>query len=265
MEQIDIYHEAPLCIFDKVKQVTEGDYALVHLLDKDEKYATKFVEAANTRGDRKIILDNSAYELGEAFDEDTFAHWINMLQPDIYVVPDKPGDAERTVDSFHRWNVRRSQLRGKKMGVLQGSSVREIIDCFKLLKFAGADIIGIPFLIGQGIPYSDSRMNGTALSLMYARVQLISILADSCEPHPIHLLGVALPQEGVYYRNNEWVKSVDTSNPVIHGMFGTRYETGGVDHKRSELLADFIHNQVAVKEEAKIWHNIDEFRKLWMR
>lgn len=265
MNQIDIYHEAPLQLFEKVQARTDGDYALVHLLDKDQQYAAKFIAAAATRGERKVILDNSAYELGHAYKEDRFVEWIEMLKPDIYVVPDSPGDAEKTIDTFYRWNVKRGTVPGRKMGVLQGKSVREIIECFNQLKFAGADIIGIPFLIGRGIQHPDPRLNGTPLSLMYMRAQLIEILSRETDMHPIHLLGVALPQEGIFYKDNPAIKSVDTSNPVLHGMFGTRYQPGGIAHKRSELLADLIHQEICPQDEKSVWYNVDEFRKMWLR
>lgn len=260
MKEIDIYHEAPLCIFDKVREVTDGDYALVHLLDGDEKYAAKFIETAATRGNRELILDNSAYELGESFDEDKFAEWIYILKPDIYVVPDVPGDAEATVSEFHIWKVKRKELPGKRMGVLQGKSTYEIVNCFNFLRSAGADIIGVPFLIGLGLGCTREPVD-----LMSCRVMLMKILEKEVQAHPIHMLGVALPQEGVFYRKHPWVVSVDTSNPVLHGMLGNRYEVGGMRDKPKELLADHIHDDLTEEQQRRIKGNIDRFRDLWLR
>jgi hypothetical protein len=102
--------------------------------------------------------------------------------------------------------------------------------------------------------------------LMAARVTLVEILKAECDEVPIHLLGVALPQEGVYHRDKDsWVVSVDTSNPVLHGMFGERYLPGGISEKRSELLADNIHRRLSVHERDAVFHNILEFRNMWRR
>jgi hypothetical protein len=266
MEQVKIYHEAPLSMFDAVRQFTDGDYALVHLLDSNERYAAEFMESK--RLGRHIILDNSAYELGESFDINRFAHWVEALQPDLYVVPDKPGDVDATIEAFHDWNSKFADLPGKKMGVVQGKTVDEVVMCFESLQDIGADVIGVPFLIGKRFVYLDSRLNGTPLSLMYMRVQLIEIIKQECPfRHPIHLLGVALPQEGAFYRKDDWVVSVDTSNPVLHGMFGTAYPAGGPAEKRSELLADLINADVYPNSErhSYVMNNILDFRKLWLR
>ena len=40
-----IFHEAPLSVFEDVQRMTDGDYALVHLLEKNPEYAQKFMEA----------------------------------------------------------------------------------------------------------------------------------------------------------------------------------------------------------------------------
>jgi hypothetical protein len=262
MEQIKIYHEAPLSIFDDVRKLTDGDYALVHLLDSDERYAAEFMESKSL--DRHIILDNSAYELGESFDPKVYARWVEVLDPDVYLVPDVPGHMQQTLTYFSDWMDKYS-FNGKVMGVVQGTTVEEVIFCFKELQALGADIIGIPFLIGKRLWLPDSRLNGTLLSLMYLRAQLIEIIEQECVQHPIHLLGVALPQEGVFYRNNDWVVSVDSSNPVMHGLFGSRYHFGGINEKRPELLADNIHAGVSTEQRLTILHNIFDFRTMWAR
>ena len=69
---IKIYHEAPKSIFDEIQKVTDGDYCLVHLLEKDKQYLNLFKEAVG-KG-REVILDNSIFELEEAFDADKFAY-----------------------------------------------------------------------------------------------------------------------------------------------------------------------------------------------
>jgi hypothetical protein len=263
MREIKIFHEAPLGLFDKVQGVTDGDYALVHLLEGDLHYAAKFQQIAK-EGDRDVILDNSAYELGAAFNAHIFANWVSNLEPDTYVVPDIIGNATHTLDAFSDW-VRKYDLPGKKMGVLQGKSMHEATNCFKALKALGADIIGIPFLIGRSWFKDVEAESPTPMDLLRRRVELVHQIWDYCDRCPIHLLGVALPQEGLFYREVNWIESVDTSNPVVHGMFGIPYTPAGLNEKRSELLADLIHTVVPPEQEAMIFGNIQGFKNLWRR
>jgi hypothetical protein len=252
-------------MFDDIQEVTDGDYALVHLLDKVPDYAMKFM-GASAKG-RHIILDNSAYELGEAFNVRSFAKWVDALEPDVYVVPDAPGEYEATLDAFSDWN-RNFRLPGEKMGVLQGKTFRECINCFKQLIGLGADVIGIPFLVGKKIASGHAMPDDTItpLDLMYLRTRLLDYIRDECNEHPIHLLGVSLPQEGIFHRKSDsWVVSVDTSNPVMFGMNGVQYNAGGVDYKPEGLLADKVHDMVGQKHRDMAMHNIRMFKDMWQK
>ena len=73
---IKIAHESPKSIFHEVQEYTDYDYALVHLLEEDDEYFTQF--EASIRKGREVILDNSIFELEEAFDADKFADWVNI-------------------------------------------------------------------------------------------------------------------------------------------------------------------------------------------
>ncbi len=261
---IQIFHEAPLQIFDKVKEVTDGEYALVHLLDNDLSYA-KAMATSRANSSRPFILDNSAYELGKAFSAGAFAEWIGLINPSTYVVPDVIGDSHNTVEAFSQWKTRYRDLDGKKMGVVQGNTFAEVTTCFKALQMLGADIIGIPFLIGRGV-YQAQNIEPTPFDLMNYRIRLLKHLVANCEKHPIHLLGVALPQEGIYVRGCSWIESIDTSNPVIHGLAGIAYDTEkGLSTKRSELLADLIHTEVTPEQEKLIFENIAAFKRFFTR
>ena len=66
---MQVAHEAPLKIMTQVSKMTDYDYGLVHLFEENEEYVDFF----NTRPKgRKMILDNSLYELGKSFDADKF-------------------------------------------------------------------------------------------------------------------------------------------------------------------------------------------------
>ena len=73
---IKIAHESPKGIFKEVQKFTDYDYALVHLFEEDKEYWNQFKEAA-LKG-REIILDNSIFELEEAFDAKKFDQLNNF-------------------------------------------------------------------------------------------------------------------------------------------------------------------------------------------
>jgi len=80
------FHEAPISIFNEVQQLTDGDYALVHLFEENDEYYNLFVDAL--KKGRTVILDNSIFELGSAFDTEKYIEWINKLKPTYYIIPD---------------------------------------------------------------------------------------------------------------------------------------------------------------------------------
>ena len=82
---------------------------------------------------------------------------------------------------------------------------------------------------------------------------------DTDKPH--HLLGCGLPQEFTSYRDYVWVDSLDTSNPVIHGMKGIRYESYGLTDKESVKLFTLINEDV-VDCWDDIEYNIKVFKAL---
>ena len=105
---IKIAHESPKSIFKEVQKYTDYDYALVHLFEEDPEYLKQFQDAKEAG--REIILDNSIFELEEAFDAEKFAGWVLELKPDWYIVPDALEDAKKTVQQMTEWNNKYKNL-----------------------------------------------------------------------------------------------------------------------------------------------------------
>jgi len=261
---IKIYHEAPKSIFKEVQKVTDGDYALVHLFEEDPEYLQQFKEAKESG--REIILDNSIFELEEAFDAEKFAGWILDLQPDWYIVPDALEDAERTCNQMFEWNNKYKNLPGKKIGVVQGKTYKEIKACYEYLdKTANVDMIAISFDYSyyvETVPHPNKYV-----SWMMGRVKLLGdLLKDGVintdKPH--HLLGNALPVEGKFYGKYSWIYSMDTSNPVVHSIKSIQYqENFGLYSKESQKLFELINQPVETIDLDLVKFNIKEFKKYW--
>ena len=261
---IKIAHESPKACFDTVQSMTDYDYALVHLFEEDPEYLELFLDA-KAEG-REIILDNSIFELEEAFDADRFAYWINKLQPTWYIVPDALENAKKTLQQMAEWNLKYKDLPGKKIGVVQGKTYSEILGCYDYMaNIADVDMIAISFdysYYEEKFPHPNKY-----ISWMLGRVQLLGRMLkeghiDTEKPH--HLLGCGLPQEFSFYNNAgwDWIYSLDTSNPVVHGLKGIEYKEYGLWDKESQKLFTMINSDVTEEQLSTIKFNINMFRQL---
>ena len=79
---IKIAHESPKSIFKEVQKYTDYDYALVHLFEEDPEYLQQFRDAKEAG--REIILDNSIFELEEAFDAEVCRMGIRIKTRLVY-------------------------------------------------------------------------------------------------------------------------------------------------------------------------------------
>ena len=258
---IKTYHEAPKSIFKQVQRMTDGDYALVNLFD-DEEYFNQFDPTV-----RDVILDNGVFELGEAFDSDIFASWVEKLQPTWYIVPDVLEDGEATIDRFMEFINNYKGLPGKIIGVAQGKNYDDFVKCYQAIE-PYCDKIGISFDCSwyRGFSHSTNAWmqlaNGRERTLL--KMNGTGIINQN-KPH--HLLGVALPQEMKHYkifqRQGEfrWIDSVDTSNPVVHGLKGIAYASNGLFSKESQKLYTMINEKVTPVQMTFIEYNIWQFRR----
>lgn len=261
---IRTFHEAPKSVFADVQNMTSGDYCLVHLLEEDPEYLQLFKDAK--KKGREVILDNSIFELGTAFDADRFAYWIKELEPDWYIIPDVLENTLLTCNQAFDWISKYRDLPGKKIGVIQGKTFQELRTCYEYLdKNIEVDMIAISFDYSyylKAFPHPNKYV-----SWMIGRVQLLGELVSQGvinvnKKH--HLLGNSLPIEGKFYKDYDWIYSVDTSNPIVHAIKGIAYEDNfGLYSKESQKLVELINTPANQIEMYTLAHNIQEFYKYW--
>ncbi|HHW90915.1 MAG TPA: hypothetical protein GX745_08455 [Clostridiales bacterium] len=270
---IKTYHEAPKSLFKVMQTYTDGDYALVHLFESDPTYYNLFVQAL-AQG-RDVILDNSVFELGEAADGPMFAGWVRKLKPTWYIVPDVLEDASATIDRFHQFTSEYPDLPGKRIGVVQGESMSEVIRCYKALE-PECDMMAFSFDFSWWLDLfpvgGDANTPTKWHSFARGRVWMLEELLrrkviNRYKPH--HLLGVALPQEMKYYAsmkklepgNWSWIRSVDTSNPVVHGLKGIAYDAKGLQDKETQKLHELINYAPDFEQVRLVISNTKMFRR----
>ena len=257
---IKIAHEAPLSIFDKVQELTDYDYFLVHLFEENEEYLAKAHECVS-KG-RETILDNSIFELGHAWNASRFAYWVNEMKPTYYIVPDVLDDCDKTIDSFERFMKEYPDLPGKSIAVAQGSTYNDLVLCYNYL--ANDDRVDKIAMSFDSPFFQEYGGDNQYYKMMNGRQHTINKMLkegviNTNKPH--HLLGCGLPQEFKAYKNYDWIDSLDTSNPVIHGIKGMWYDSQGLTNKQSVKLYTMMDDEVN-----DMWgvieYNIKTFRSL---
>ena len=263
-----VSHETPISFLDESREYNDYDYALVHLFETDPEYYN-FFKVSKTLG-REVLLDNSIFELGEAFDTKKFVKYVKELEPSYYVVPDVLEDSQKTMSSFHKFRIDYQDLPGLKIGVVQGKTYQELVDCYRYMA-AVADYIAISFDYSWYNTVTESRDNPgnkyyTLEKQSKGRRRLIHMLQeDKIWNHnkPHHLLGCSLASEFKHYAWDKSIRSLDTSNPVVAGILNKRYLKGiGLLDKPSVLLADLITTELNEEQEKDILYNVDEFKNI---
>jgi hypothetical protein len=219
--------------------------------------------------ERHVLLDNSMFELREAFEPSKFTEWINTLKPNEYIVPDVFSDKQATIDSFENWKENfepNINCNATKIGVIQGQNFQEMIDCY-LYMARNADKIAVSFECQyfHHIGFSLDPEATVWQRLMAGRQKFIRDLQSNGiwawnKPH--HLLGCALPQEFTAYNSIVNIVTIDTSNPVVAGMHGVKYNQEGLKDKITTKLADILDHDVTDEQRELIDYNLNRFRKI---
>lgn len=259
-----ISHESPLSILPQSRKYNDYDYALVHLFDEIPEYYNFFVESL--KQGRRVILDNSIFELGTAFNSEQFLHWVNKLKPTEYIIPDVLEDAIGTMANADEWKQQyliQVEPGIKSIGVVQGKTYQELVNCYNHLDtIVQVDKLAISFDYSYYLevcPHPNKWMGYTLGRAQTLARLLKDGIINTSKPH--HLLGCALPIEFFFYREGfDWIETLDTSSPIVHGLCDIVYEPGGIINKQSIKLADLIYYNPSEEQVEKINWNLSVFR-----
>lgn len=256
-----IFHECPTSIFHEMQLWTDGDYCLVHLMDENPEYRDLFINSRNMGN--HIILDNSIFELGEAYNSERYYHWVKELKPTTFIIPDVLNDGTKTIENINNWFEEYAPIEDVgAMAVVQGRSYEELVDTYRKIAF-DPRISKIGFSFDSHCYLSNSIVASREYAWMLGRIKFISMLYDEgiANPNkPHHLLGCSLPQEFLYYKDIPWIESVDTSSPVINGLLNRKYSISGTHDKPSVKLFTLINYQVTSDQLKLIEFNVNMFR-----
>lgn len=256
-----ISHESPLALLGVSRLYNDFDYALVHLFDQYPEYY-KFFEESLSIG-RTVILDNSIFELGTAFDSDEFYKWTKKLIPTYYIIPDVFDNTQQTIQNVKDWFKNYHKIdNSSPMVVCQGSTPSDFLYCYQEFIKMNMPMIAFPvnsksYLNGK--EYSPKNMMEGRLTMIGMCMYWKRLYSEVNTKH--HLLGLSLPQEVALYKNVPEIVSIDTSNPVLHGMEGIWYDDfGQLQSKSTNKMHEMMEWTITDKMFDAISHNITKFR-----
>jgi len=255
-----VSHELPLSLMHHAYEWNDYDYCLPHLIDESMRYKLFFQKARIDK--RFIIMDNGLFE-GVDHTINDLLEKINLIHPDIFIVPDAWNDSISTIRSAKHWMVnysrKLSEIDVNLMAVCQGKTIGELITTYQTLVDLGYKHIAFNH---SSIAYQELGHDSSLKNQMYGRMEFIRQLVQSKtirETYYHHLLGCSLPQEVMAYGDWKFIRSVDTSNPILVGAEGIRYEDGGINWKPKEKLAYYFEKDLSEQKEDIIF-NVNKFK-----
>ena len=255
---IKISHEVPLEMLEESRSFNDYDYCLLHLTLKYPSYKQFYIDSAQMG--REVLLDNSLFELGEALSLDKVAQGVVDLQPTWVVVPDCLNDSSETIKLFKEWEAAYSGLNVKTIGVAQGATEKDLINCYIFMS-EHADKVAIPFA-SQSFRAAHSDLLQAQCK---GRQNFVSKLVEEgiwnlSKPH--HLLGCSLAKEFSFPLYQKVISSIDTSNPVVAAINHLAYTETGLADKPSTKLCDLSEYHFTEEEHRLMLYNIQVFKNL---
>jgi hypothetical protein len=255
-----VSHELPLSLMQYAYEWNDYDYCLPHLLDKSQQYKLFFQKS---RWDKRfIIMDNGLFEGVDHTIEDLLEK-IYFLQPNIFIVPDAWNDSTSTIRSAKHWMInygdKLKELDVNLMAVCQGNTIGELIITYQTLVDLGYKHIAFNH---SSIAYQELGYDSPLKNQMYGRMEFIRKLVEKKtirETYYHHLLGCSLPQEFMAYGDWKFIKSVDTSNPILVGAEGIRYTDSGLNWKPKNKLEHYFEKDLSDRLE-DIKFNVNKFK-----
>lgn len=160
---------------------------------------------------RTLIMDNGIIELGYPLPVKELALAAEIVHADILILPDTIDDQRMTIKQVRHTNPEWKKLRlpTRTMGVVQGKTFAECVDCADSHVQAGVDYLAVP----RGLTPT-----------LGSRYDLVSHIAAEHPHTPIHLLGFS---ENIHDDIHAAVASpivmgIDAATPVWLGMGGRK-------------------------------------------
>jgi len=254
-----VSHEVPLDLLSWSKTVNDYEYILPYFYLRYPEYKA-FYHQCKEEG-RFSILDNGLFE-GETYTTDALLDLIKLLTPNVFIIPDEWNDWSKTYEHAQEWIKLKEQLpiNTNLMVVLQGETFEEIRRLYKFSYGLGYRYFALNH---SSIAYNKLFPHKNRLvSKMMGRIQTVHLFSQIVTDDVyFHLLGASLPQEFMYYDGYDFLKSVDTSNPILVGANKKTYDKFGMLTKPKDKMEIFFEQDMLPNMNF-ITENVKEFRTI---
>lgn len=267
MKKIKFGYIAPLEYLNKIPDSATFHLCLAHLTKYPEYNA--FYKAKSERGDY-IIMDNSAFELGEGIGINELIEMIDMsgINPTIVVAPDYPNQPwQKTWESTLNFMDATASKPYGIMAVPQSEEYdyRGWIEGYKrMLDHPGINIIGMSIL---AIPNAFKALTGVpdiGFNRLYATKYLLDGGIASSGEKWHHYLGQGDgPGEILIQRQLGLIDSNDSSSVFWCAINGIPFDfsASGLKGGKIKMDVDFTVPYTSIVEEMLSW-NIDYFENV---
>ncbi|MBT9168019.1 MAG: hypothetical protein DDT19_01364 [Syntrophomonadaceae bacterium] len=199
----------PTKFLSKYSTKSKCQMVLVHIYEQDAAYR-EFYKERVSEGDF-VILDNSAYELGEATAVSRLVHCIEDLHPTAVFLPDVRFDKGATI---RRTEEAYKYLRGygcKLFAVPQGKDLASVMSCYTTLR-------QYPWIDGFGISKATGKTTGFGTRTSFLQFMEDNGYVDDQKYY--HMLGMEedltqLKRTGQF----KWASSIDSCKPLVYGLY----------------------------------------------
>jgi len=255
---MQISHELTPQLFSYFDKYNDYDFILPRFWEKNKEYREHYQCSSKFK-----ILDNGLFE-GDSFTVIELVEIINQVQPDIFIIPDVWNNSMLTFRNAKYWyNTIKSQLPFKTnlMVVLQGNDFSEFKGLYQECEDLGIRYFAFNHSSNayQNLFKHPNKLVNSMMGRNFFITQLLNknIIQNN---HYIHLLGGSLPQEFLYYPKDwTFIKSVDTSSPIINGALGIYYNDWGMSTKPEQKLEEFFEKDLT-SQIHYIEYNIGRFK-----
>jgi hypothetical protein len=207
---------------------------LAHQVIKDDKYRKFFQERKNEGA--FIILDNSAFEFGNAIDDKFLLKAISLSSPSEFILPDVLFNKNKTIERVKSFFKKIPYEKINFMAVPQGNDINEWIESYSAL-------ITIPQIksIGIGAIYANKDNFKSGNHLQSGRENIFKQLEkrrilDKNKSYHLLGLGDSGHLEIGSLKKNSYIRSVDSSAAFIHGKSGYLFKPKETYQKRKEKI-----------------------------
>jgi hypothetical protein len=212
-------------------------------------------------------MDNGLFE-GVSHTTEDLIERLNEIKPNIFIVPDAWNDPSTTVKNAKKWidyYIDKIPSTVNLMAVVQAKTVSDAMLTYsKFVKLGYTHIA----LNHAGVFYKELyKHQNELLSLMTGRIKFVNMLPslngfNKTIHH--HLLGATLPNEFSNYKGKEYsfIKTIDTSNPVIYGLKHGKYPDEVLLDKPKEKLETYFDQRLSDQQISDVLYNVKHFRTL---